>query len=126
MHPGAKRARTGATGRQAGQAKRQQRASSADLLPGGHGDVFGSADVVHHRQGQAGEAAGSLGAGGSGYHVLRASDPPGYEVLCLLPGYMINEVKVGGCGGCVCGGEGGCMWNQETTVHVCCDQRCCF
>ncbi len=115
MQPGAKRARTGAIGRAgaAGQGtagKRQQRGASGDLLPGGHGEVFGGGDVVYQRppggdvvyqrppggeQRAGGQQAGLLGGSGAGYHVLRAQDPPGYEVLCLLPGYMINEVKVG-------------------------------
>ncbi len=26
--------------------------------------------------------------------MLRADDPPGFEILCLMPGFMIDEVSI--------------------------------
>lgn len=31
---------------------------------------------------------------GPGYRVLRQCNPPGYEVLCVLPGANFNEIQV--------------------------------
>jgi hypothetical protein len=61
-----------------------------------------------------GASPGGASVRGAGYHVLRAEDPPGYELLCLVPGYMLHEVKVGGVGqgaggpGCPVGLQ--CAW----------------
>jgi len=33
-------------------------------------------------------------AQGDGWRVLRAADPPGFEVLMLLPGYQLHEVAI--------------------------------
>lgn len=39
-------------------------------------------------------AVGDVTLKGDGYQILRAEEPPGFEVLCLAPGYMIDEIKI--------------------------------
>jgi histidinol-phosphate/aromatic aminotransferase/cobyric acid decarboxylase-like protein len=31
---------------------------------------------------------------GEGYRVIRAANPPGYEVLMMVPGYTLNEMSI--------------------------------
>jgi hypothetical protein len=65
-------------------------AGRANLRPPPRPQVPGHEPVAANSGGH-----GGASVRGAGYHVLRAEDPPGYELLCLVPGYMLHEVKVG-------------------------------